>query len=634
MASKFNKAERYVKQGDEYKLLSYATSSESVEMSDGTDLQTKMDNVDTKVDTKVDSVKIGTTEYKSGTTVTLPVYTTDEADSTFGADIGLSIDTTTYKMTLVLKDNNGTTLSSKTIDFPIESMVVNASYTNGTLTLTLQNGTTLDVDISSIISGLVPETRTIAGVDLKENITATELRTALNVASGAEVNQNAFSNVKVGDSTIAADSKTDTLTLVAGDNVTITPDTTNDKVTIASSHPTISKSTNSTSTASPNSGGTFTAIDSITQDSNGHVTKINTKTVTLPSTSITVDSALSSTSTNPVQNKVINTALADKASSAHTHKDSDLTISDRRVAYRNLSHISGVTTNSTLTEVVTAMDAYSSVTFWNNGTSYPNIHSELMEGLSSFGFDTLYGLVEIRKTSTTAIVEWQNYTTTKYLYRCVYSTTNDVGWSDWSRCLISSDIVTMTGASSSAAGTKGYVPAPAAGYQYRYLRGDGSWIALSSSLTSTSTASALNLAGAKALNDAISSVDGTASEALSTAESAQEKATINLQSIQDIQTAWDSDLTGSYVIDSIQTVTVSSSSTVAANGTATVTGTFTTVSGIDNYKAVPITFGYAVPTSISASGGTLTVKLLNISGATHTLSCSFLVFKLRTVPSY
>lgn len=54
-------------------------------------------------------------------------------------------------------------------------------------------------------------------------------------ATGAEVNQNAFSNVVVGGVTIAADSKTDTLTIVAGDNVTITPDATNDKITIATS---------------------------------------------------------------------------------------------------------------------------------------------------------------------------------------------------------------------------------------------------------------------------------------------------------------------------------------------------------------------------------------------------------------
>ena len=61
-------------------------------------------------------------------------------------------------------------------------------------------------------------------------------KTKLNgVATGAEVNQNAFSNVKVGSTTIAADGKTDTLELVAGTNITLTPDATNDKVTIAAS---------------------------------------------------------------------------------------------------------------------------------------------------------------------------------------------------------------------------------------------------------------------------------------------------------------------------------------------------------------------------------------------------------------
>lgn len=59
-------------------------------------------------------------------------------------------------------------------------------------------------------------------------------KTKLNgIATGAEVNQNAFSNIKVGSTTVAADAKTDTLELVAGSNVTLTPDATNDKVTIA-----------------------------------------------------------------------------------------------------------------------------------------------------------------------------------------------------------------------------------------------------------------------------------------------------------------------------------------------------------------------------------------------------------------
>lgn len=77
------------------------------------------------------------------------------------------------------------------------------------------------------------------------------------------------------------------LDIVAGSNVTVTADATNSKISIASSHPTITKSTDTTSTASPAHGGTFTTVDSVTRDGNGHVTKINTKTVTLPADSNT-----------------------------------------------------------------------------------------------------------------------------------------------------------------------------------------------------------------------------------------------------------------------------------------------------------------------------------------------------------
>ena len=54
--------------------------------------------------------------------------------------------------------------------------------------------------------------------------------------SGGEANQNAFSNVAVsGQTTVAADSETDTLTLVAGSNMTITTNASNDTITFASS---------------------------------------------------------------------------------------------------------------------------------------------------------------------------------------------------------------------------------------------------------------------------------------------------------------------------------------------------------------------------------------------------------------
>lgn len=56
------------------------------------------------------------------------------------------------------------------------------------------------------------------------------------VASGSEVNQNAFSTVAVsGQSDVVADAKTDTLTLAAGANITITTNAGTDTVTIAAS---------------------------------------------------------------------------------------------------------------------------------------------------------------------------------------------------------------------------------------------------------------------------------------------------------------------------------------------------------------------------------------------------------------
>lgn len=131
--------------------------------------------------------------------------------------------------------------------------------------------------------------------------------------------------------------------------------------TFLTAHPAVSKSADDTSAVSPKHGGSFTAVDSVTRDSNGHVIKINTKTVTLPSetqltqneddtakedlefgkkfTAITglsvsdhkvtdiitefrmpsVDTVLSETSTNPVQNKVVKSALDDKSNIDHTH---------------------------------------------------------------------------------------------------------------------------------------------------------------------------------------------------------------------------------------------------------------------------------------------------------------------------
>ncbi|MBU2703695.1 hypothetical protein Ga0466249_004843 [Sporomusaceae bacterium BoRhaA] len=62
--------------------------------------------------------------------------------------------------------------------------------------------------------------------------TAAEHNKLAGIAEGAEVNQMAFSSVKVGDTTIQADSKTDTFEIVPGANIGFAPDAVNDKATI------------------------------------------------------------------------------------------------------------------------------------------------------------------------------------------------------------------------------------------------------------------------------------------------------------------------------------------------------------------------------------------------------------------
>ena len=85
-------------------------------------------------------------------------------------------------------------------------------------------------------------------------------------------------------------------------------------ITALTAHPSVNVSADTTSTTSPGSGGTFSAIDSITKDEFGHVTKVDTVTVTMPTiptelpASNTTD-IYSSTGTDPVSGKAVNAAL-------------------------------------------------------------------------------------------------------------------------------------------------------------------------------------------------------------------------------------------------------------------------------------------------------------------------------------
>ena len=76
-----------------------------------------------------------------------------------GSQIGLTIDSSTYVLTAELRNEQGQVLDDSSVDLPLESMVVNATYdnVNKKIVLTLQNGNTVDVPVGDLVSGLQTE---------------------------------------------------------------------------------------------------------------------------------------------------------------------------------------------------------------------------------------------------------------------------------------------------------------------------------------------------------------------------------------------------------------------------------------------------------------------------------------------
>ena len=66
-----------------------------------------------------------------------------------------------------------------------------------------------------------------------QNYTSDEKTKLAGIEAGAEVNQNAFSNVKVGSTTLSADSKTDTLNIDGSNHIVILPSAELDSLSIA-----------------------------------------------------------------------------------------------------------------------------------------------------------------------------------------------------------------------------------------------------------------------------------------------------------------------------------------------------------------------------------------------------------------
>ncbi len=155
------------------------------------------------------------------------------------------------------------------------------------------------------------------------------------IATGAQVNQNAFSNVLVGTTTVAADSAADTLELAAGANIALTPDATNDRVTIA-----VSGTVPAATTAGACTGNAATA----------------TTLATARTIGISGDATGTATSFNGSANITIPLVLAASGVTAGTYTSVTVDAKGRVTAAANPVTISASTTGNaaTATKLATA----------------------------------------------------------------------------------------------------------------------------------------------------------------------------------------------------------------------------------------------------------------------------------------
>ena len=114
-------------------------------------------------------------------------------------------------------------------------------------------------NIQTQLDAKVPTSRTVNGKALSADITLSASDVGAAASShthSSYVNQNAFSNVKVGSTTVAADTTTDTLEIAAGTGISVAGDATNDKVTITNSGVRSIATGTSNGTISVNTNGT------------------------------------------------------------------------------------------------------------------------------------------------------------------------------------------------------------------------------------------------------------------------------------------------------------------------------------------------------------------------------------------
>lgn len=175
--------------------------------------------------------KQDTLEIKAGSSITLTADTANDA-------VTIAVDPTNFAAANH-SHSNATTAASGFMSATDKSKLDGIASGAQVNDVTSVNGKTGAVSLSATDVGAAASSHSHNNANSTDAgfMSATDKNKLDGIASGAEVNQNAFTNVKVGTTTLAADGKQDTLEIKAGSNITLTPDATNDAVTIAATVP-------------------------------------------------------------------------------------------------------------------------------------------------------------------------------------------------------------------------------------------------------------------------------------------------------------------------------------------------------------------------------------------------------------